>query len=62
MISLHTDKFGQYLCFKVCNLNYNVKSPLLCNITYFMCFPGSSDGKEFACNAEHTGLIPPLGR
>ena len=25
-------------------------------------FPGSSDGKEFACNVGDTGLIPGLGR
>ena len=25
-------------------------------------FPGGSDGKEFACNAEDMGLIPGLGR
>ena len=25
-------------------------------------FPGSSDGKEFACNAGDPGLIPGLGR
>ena len=25
-------------------------------------FPGSSDGKESACNAEDLGLIPRLGR
>ena len=25
-------------------------------------FPGSSDGKESACNAGHLGLIPGLGR
>ena len=24
--------------------------------------PGGSDGKEFACNARDTGLIPGLGR
>jgi len=27
-----------------------------------MGFPGSSGGKEFACNAEHTDSIPGLGR
>ena len=26
-----------------------------------MGFPGGSDGKEFACNAGHLGLIPGLG-
>ena len=26
--------------------------------TDFMGFPGGSDGKETACNAEDTGLIP----
>ena len=62
MVSLHLDNLGQYLCFEVHNLNYNVKSPLLCTITYFTGFPGSSDGKEFACNAEHAGSIPGLGR
>ena len=25
-------------------------------------FPGGSDGKEYACNAEDPGLIPGLGR
>ena len=25
-------------------------------------FPGGSDGKEYSCNAEDTGLIPGLGR
>ena len=25
-------------------------------------FPGGSDGKEFACNAEDLGSIPGLGR
>ena len=30
--------------------------------TDFMGFPGGSDGKETACNAEDTGLIPGLGR
>ena len=25
-------------------------------------FPGGSDGKESACNAEYLGLIPRLGR
>ena len=25
-------------------------------------FPGGSDGKEFACNAEDLGLLPGLGR
>ena len=28
----------------------------------FLFFPGSSDGKESACNAEDLGLIPGLGR
>ena len=28
----------------------------------FMGFPGSSEGKESACNAEDPGLIPRLGR
>ena len=27
-----------------------------------VCFPGSSAGKESACNAGDTGLIPGLGR
>ena len=27
-----------------------------------MCFPHSSVGKEFACNAGDSGLIPGLGR
>ena len=27
-----------------------------------MCFPGSSAGKEFACNVGDLGLIPGLGR
>ena len=27
-----------------------------------MGFPGNSDGKEHACNAEDLGLIPGLGR
>ena len=26
------------------------------------CFPGGSDGKESACNAEDPGSIPGLGR
>ena len=30
--------------------------------TYFLGFPGVSDGKESACNAEDLGLIPQLGR
>ena len=30
--------------------------------TSLMGFPGSSDGKEFARNAEHAGSIPGLGR
>ena len=28
----------------------------------FWCFPGSSAGKECACNAGDLGLIPGLGR
>ena len=28
----------------------------------FLFFPGSSDGKESACNAEDLGSIPGLGR
>ena len=28
----------------------------------FLGFPGSSAGKESACNAGHPGLIPGLGR
>ena len=28
----------------------------------YMGFPGGSDGKESACNAEHLGLIPGSGR
>ena len=28
----------------------------------FICFPGSSDGKESACNASDPGSIPGLGR
>ena len=28
----------------------------------FLGFPGSSDGKESACNAGDLGLIPGLGR
>ena len=31
-------------------------------IPVFMGFPGSSDGKEFTCNAGDLGLIPGLGR
>ena len=27
-----------------------------------MGFPGGSNGKESACNAGHTGLIPGMGR
>ena len=27
-----------------------------------MGFPGESNGKESACNAGHTGLIPGMGR
>ena len=27
----------------------------------FLDFPGDSDGKELACNAEDLGLIPGLG-
>ena len=30
--------------------------------SHSMGFPGGSDSKEFACNAEHLGLIPGLGR
>ena len=30
--------------------------------TYSLDFPGGSDGKESACNAEGPGLIPGLGR
>ena len=33
----------------------------LCN-SEFMGFPGSSDGKQSACNAGDLGLIPGLGR
>ena len=33
---------------------------LITNI--LMGFPGGSDGKEFACNAEDPGLIPESGR
>ena len=29
---------------------------------YLKGFPGSSDGKELACNARDLGLIPGLGR
>ena len=31
-------------------------------ITYFMGFPGGSDGKESVCNAGDLGSIPGLGR
>ena len=31
-------------------------------ITYFMGFPGGSDGKESVCNAGDPGSIPGLGR
>ena len=30
--------------------------------THFWGLPGSSDNKEYACNAEDQGLIPELGR
>ena len=29
---------------------------------FIFCFPGSSDGKEFACNAEDLSSIPELRR
>ena len=32
------------------------------NTFHFMGFPGSSDGKESACNAEDLNLTPGLGR
>ena len=35
---------------------------ILCNCLYKKSFPGGSDGKESACNAEDLGLIPGLGR
>ena len=32
------------------------------NISGYLGFPGVSDSKEFACNAEDLGLIPSLGK
>ena len=44
----------KFLFFEV-ELIYNV-------LILAMGFPGGSDGKESACNAEELGLIPGLGR
>ena len=32
------------------------------NAKYIFCFPGSSAGKESACNAGDPGSVPRLGR
>ena len=32
------------------------------DLNYTLSFPGGSDGKASACNAEDPGLIPGLGR
>ena len=32
------------------------------SVVYILSFPGSSEGKESACNAGDPGLIPGLGR
>ena len=37
-------------------------SDLNCHSSYFVGFPGSSDGKESACNVGDLGSIPGLGR
>ena len=43
--------------------NYSVSNFQICNTVSFTTgFPGGSDSKEFACNAEDLGLIPQLGR
>ena len=33
-----------------------------CDLTHYWGFPGTSAGKESACNAGDLGLIPGLGR
>ena len=43
----------------ICKVNYSKPNIWF---VYTFCFPGSSAGKESACNAEDPGSIPGLGR
>ena len=57
-------KYVLYIAFKL-YITYELYSLSLYIYMYtHWCvgFPGGSDGKEFACNAEDMGLIPGLGR
>ena len=45
---------------KVCLEYFNL--PLLDTVNVFSGFPGGSEGKESACNAQDLGLIPGSGR
>ena len=47
---------------KICVLNFLINSKITRNHNTEMGFPGSSAGKESACNAGDSGSIPGLGR